>query len=299
MCLFFSTIADTKLDAQAIWEECICDSLGDMNIFASDAAQGELMNLISPEIKKTATETKAENQTRGSPDGKASREIETMENNRYSRLRKFRDNLPNVWFAYSYDYFYVYTNYSFSDYKVIKKIKIDDTNSQLIDAIERRLRDDINGDTRTFDGWVKSFQGRKRLNNGNNVNAPGGRKTSTVDGLDDSKRGGKPTNNSSKSNRISKLDGKASRELNVDALLDSITLEDLLEWDDMELYGGDTTMEDISEELNTTPEKVEIFFKREGLGDSYIEDGRKAVMTQARINNAIEYICSTVSTVKI
>ena len=36
MCLFFSTIADTKLDAQAIWGECICDSLGDMNIFASD-----------------------------------------------------------------------------------------------------------------------------------------------------------------------------------------------------------------------------------------------------------------------
>ena len=75
MCLFFSTISDTKLDAQAIWEECICDSLGDMNIFASDAAQGELMNLISPEIKKAVTETKAENQTRGSPDGKASREL--------------------------------------------------------------------------------------------------------------------------------------------------------------------------------------------------------------------------------
>lgn len=85
------------------------------------------------------------------------------------------------------------------------------------------------------------------------------------------------------------IDGDLKRSRKTDDFLDIITLEDLLEWDDMELYGGDTTIEDISEELNTTPERIEILFKREGLGDSYIEDGRKAVMTQARINNAIEY----------
>ena len=318
----------TQEEVDAIWEEIICDSLADMNVFSGSktwAEAAEHMGMTIPAVQKAVSEGKA-NQTRGSPDkslsksrdtkggwgkkfgtaqealndaiqsvdtklwnafdkeldsnttnhpitnainavmhdvrqdkitpmqgamllsqtykdggvdalsklynhktgnlfdnvlerakqigeGKASREIEAMENNRYSRLTKFRDNLPNVWFAYSYDYFYVYTNYSFSDYKVIKKIKINDTNSQLIDAIERRLRDDINGDTGTFDRWVKSFQSRKRLNNGNNVDASRGRTTGAVNGLDDSKPEGKSTNNSSKSNRDSELNGKASREL--------------------------------------------------------------------------------------
>ena len=226
----YAMSTSTAEDVEAIWEEVICDSLADMNVFSGSkmwAEAAEHMGMTIPAVQKAVSEGKA-NQTRGSPEaeGKASREIEAMENNRYSRLTKFRDDLPNVWFAYSYDYFYVYTNYSFSDYKVIKKIKINDTNSQLIDAIERRLRDDINGDTGTFDRWVKSFRSRKRLNNGNNVDASRGRTTGTVNGLDDSKPEGKSTNNSSKSNRDSELNGKASREIDT-AYLDAVKSGDM------------------------------------------------------------------------
>ena len=55
-----------------IWEECICDSLGDMNVF-SEANAREYAAKMLPEIKKVVTETaKSPTQTRGSPEGKAS-----------------------------------------------------------------------------------------------------------------------------------------------------------------------------------------------------------------------------------
>ena len=44
-----------------------------MNIFASDEMAGELLDKMLPEISKAAKSTKSPTQTRGSPDGKASR----------------------------------------------------------------------------------------------------------------------------------------------------------------------------------------------------------------------------------
>lgn len=159
-------------------------------------------------------------------EGKASRETEIMENNRYERLRELRDDLPKVWFAYSYDYFYVYANNSFSDYKVIKKIRLNDKNTQLIDAIERRLKDDVNSNAGTFDRWVKSFQSRKRSNNWDFGNASGGTSTSRVDGMDGQQRGGESQPNSSTSDGNSKLKSKFSREIDT-AYLDAVKSGDM------------------------------------------------------------------------
>lgn len=64
----------TGYTAEEIWEECICDSLGDMNIFSKEE-NNALMKRILPEIKKAASESKAPTKTRGSPEGKASRDI--------------------------------------------------------------------------------------------------------------------------------------------------------------------------------------------------------------------------------
>lgn len=51
-----------------IWEECICDSLGDMNIFARNAEAAETMAMALPDIKKAIKDTsKSPTQTRGSP----------------------------------------------------------------------------------------------------------------------------------------------------------------------------------------------------------------------------------------
>ena len=74
------------LSAEEVWEECICDSLGDMNIFAGkDVVNDLLMADMIPEINRAANEGKSPTQMRGSPEGKASRDT-----NRYTE-KEYRD----------------------------------------------------------------------------------------------------------------------------------------------------------------------------------------------------------------
>ena len=211
--------AGTTLTPAEIWEECVCDSLGDMNIFASNKELFNAMTDMLEGVKKaTLSTTKEPNQTRGSPEGKASREIrrgrseeiETMENNRFARLRKLRDNLPALWYANSYDYFYVYSNKSYDDYTIVKKIPITDKNTALITEIERRLNEDVNPDTRTIDGWIKSFRSRKNSNNRDNVNARGRASARTVNGVDVREQNSNTGNDSSKGNYNSRITDKFS-----------------------------------------------------------------------------------------
>ena len=62
------------MTAEEIWEECICDSLGVMNIFADEKISGKLLKKALPNISKATKQSKTPTQTRGSPDGKASRD---------------------------------------------------------------------------------------------------------------------------------------------------------------------------------------------------------------------------------
>ena len=71
---------------------------------------------------------------------------------------------------------------------------------------------------------------------------------------------------------------------------ESLGLDDLFSSDESsKLYGGgNISIEDISEKLNTEPEKIEILIRREGLGASHIDENRTAVMTQERIDRSIK-----------
>ncbi len=176
------------------------------NLYPQALARAKQYSTSADEV----TEGKASRET-----GKSqSEERKTMENNRFARLRKFHNDLPDFWFAYSYDNFYVYRNQSYTDYKIIKKIPINETNSQLITEIERRLKDDANPDTRTVDGWIKSFRSRERLDHRHNDNAYRGRTTGTADGVDGGARRGETGGHSSEGNGNSR--GKFSRELDLD-----------------------------------------------------------------------------------
>jgi len=75
-----------------------------------------------------------------------------------------------------------------------------------------------------------------------------------------------------------------------DKLYQALGLDDLFASDESsELYGGEgISIEDVSEELNTEPEKIEILVRREGLGASHVEENRTAVMTQERIDRGIK-----------
>lgn len=58
----------TNMTADEIWEECICDSLGDMNIFANVEKGNPIIQEIMAQIKETTEDTKtAPNKTRGAP----------------------------------------------------------------------------------------------------------------------------------------------------------------------------------------------------------------------------------------
>lgn len=78
----------------------------------------------------------------------------------------------------------------------------------------------------------------------------------------------------------------------IDDLIASLSLEDIMteeDWNDPNFWKTiDSTVEDLSEQFGTSPEKVRFLIRRQGLGDSYIDDRQKAVMTQKRIDEAIE-----------
>lgn len=69
----------TNMTADEIWEECICDSLGDMNIFADVEKGNPIIQEIMTQIKETTeSEVKAPTNPRASPEGKASGEMFTL-----------------------------------------------------------------------------------------------------------------------------------------------------------------------------------------------------------------------------
>lgn len=96
-------------------------------------------------------------------------ETATMENNRFERLRRFGDVLPTAWYAYTFDYFYMYLNRSFMDYRVIRKIPNTEENGQLISYLERELESDAYGAAENYIRMAASPIGRQRNNNNDNA----------------------------------------------------------------------------------------------------------------------------------
>lgn len=64
-------------------------------------------------------------------------------------------------------------------------------------------------------------------------------------------------------------------------------LDKYLDLDDDILLEDDFSVDDISEETSVKPEIIEILYRRSGLGNTHIADGKKAVMTEDRINQRI------------
>ena len=78
----------------------------------------------------------------------------------------------------------------------------------------------------------------------------------------------------------------------IDKWFESLSLKDLEEFvrenSKRDSASVGEWINDISEEADVPPKKVEIYFRRSGLGNSYVEDGKKAVMTQKRIDESID-----------
>ena len=120
-----------------------------------------------------AAKEKFSSAKRGSNRGR-SIETATMENNRFERLRNYGDALPTAWYAYTFDYFYVYINRSFMDYRVIAKIPNTEENGELFSYLERELESDAYGAAGRYIRMVTSSIRRQRNHNSNNDSPEGG-----------------------------------------------------------------------------------------------------------------------------
>ena len=80
-----------------------------------------------------------------------------------------------------------------------------------------------------------------------------------------------------------KYSDRASTYSELDKWFESLSIEEL-----EQLMSDNSSIDDISEELNVPKKRIEILIRRKGLGESHIEANRTAVMKQARIDEAIE-----------
>ena len=183
--MYSEAYAGTGMTAEEIWDEVICDSLGDMNIFSETKSEGDAWELLTA-TKEASADAKAET-GRGPPatEGKTSREtgrraqrgrsieLETMENNRFERLRQFGDNLPKVWYAHSLAYLYVYENVDFMNYRIIRKVP--NTNQALSDAVIKEVNKNAFRTATAFDLWFANLRSRTGRHRGSNhASANGG-----------------------------------------------------------------------------------------------------------------------------
>ena len=194
-------------DADYILEEILCDYEAGMNIFSEEKVPSIFWEMSQEILQPDAVKADL---VRGPPtEGMFSRaqrgrsiELETMENNRFQRLRQFHGDIPAQWYAYTRDFFYIYSNQSFTDYTILAKVSITSKNSEAIDSFTEELEHGTYEYSEAFDQWSSAFRrgkGRYRwdsIRNGNRGTAM------PSDGVDGRKQRGQNARNSKEGSRI-------------------------------------------------------------------------------------------------
>ena len=167
---YAAAYGNTGLTTEEIWEEIVCDSLGDMNIFAEDKVISEFMSPMIKDIKKSAYDTKGEaNQTRGSPEGKASRELYTATNDfirdvTYGDRRAFARSLANktsgmvegevrTIYIYSTEKVYAFRADGYMHGEMIESLSPAEYNEKI--KSRKEYKDELDSDRKTADLWAK------------------------------------------------------------------------------------------------------------------------------------------------
>lgn len=151
--------------ADYILEEILCDYQAGMNIFSEKEVPASFWEMAEDILQSEDVKTDA---ARGPPadgDAKFSRanrgrsiELETKENNRFQRLRQFHGDLPEQWYAYTRDFFYIYSNQSYMDYTILAKISITSKNRDAINDFTEALENGTYEHSKTFDSWTSHFR---------------------------------------------------------------------------------------------------------------------------------------------
>ncbi len=101
--LYAYAYEDSDLTDEEIFEEFICDALGEMNVFKVDAELGDFASMMLPEARaaaKSVMSESAKNQTRGSPEseakGRTSRELDNFNADFNTKNIKLGEKATNV-----------------------------------------------------------------------------------------------------------------------------------------------------------------------------------------------------------
>ncbi len=211
---------DTQDAALQVFTEIICDSQADMNAFAEDVQESAADFL--PEIKKLAKQSAKTTDSRGPPADVGQRfsraqrgrsiELETMENNRFERLRQFHDDLPAEWYAFTGKNFYIYSNQSFTDYTILTKTVITAGNRSIIKQFVEEIKNGAYGTSEIFDSWVTDFRSGRGRNLRNRGDAENRGAAVRYGRVDDTAQGGKNAGNSAESSGTGKVKQQFSME---------------------------------------------------------------------------------------
>ena len=242
------------MSPEEIWVEIICDSLGGMNVFEGiHEGMAKVNEEFLPSLKEAAYASKKD--ARGPPksaEGRASREpqkgrsqeLETMENNRFERLRPYRDNLPSEWFAFTREYYYIYSNQSFTDYTILLKVKITNSNKTAIDNFTREIENETDRSSRAFDSWFDYFRRGKGRYSWNSISTTKDGTTKRADGMD----GRNIQRNSGESTR--KHDGRDTQEGSGNSEITGKASQDLEFFDFLGENAEDSTAAKVQQEMS-------------------------------------------------
>lgn len=119
------------------------------------------------------------------------RERKIFERIRQDQIRRYMSEnnevLPEEWCSFSEDYFYVYKNYSFTEYRITRRIEITQDKNPLIQEIEREFYygDKVEQSREISDKMAEGFRRSKNSSDWHNVNAAEAGGTGRVYGVDD------------------------------------------------------------------------------------------------------------------
>ncbi|MGI6029625.1 MAG: hypothetical protein ACOX81_09515 [Candidatus Heteroscillospira sp.] len=208
--MYAEAYGGTSMKPGEVFAELVCDSEEDMNIFSERESDEIGYQKFLEDTKTTTAETRNKSnpirapaetdmsrETRRAQRGR-SIELETMENNRFERLRQFKGDLPAEWYAYTRGYFYVYSNESFMDYTVLMKAKITDGNRADIDRFMEELENGTFRSSETLDSWFATFRRGKGRDSWYRISAEKPGTVGRNDGVDGGTQRGENSGNSAK-----------------------------------------------------------------------------------------------------
>lgn len=242
------TTADGKcvMTAEEAFEEICCDALGGINVFAEMDVDLRIDYPVLDTIRSYVNDNES-TQSRAPPsengEVKYSRsqrgrsiEIETMENNRFERLRTMHEHLPEEWFAFTAGKFYIYSNQSFTDYTILVTANITEHNKAYIEHFVEEISNGTFPSSETFNRWTSSFRRGKGRNSWYSNGTEHARNVRRNDGVDGTAHRSRNTSGfenrglSQKNSRDSKsVKEKFSMEVPIEKKKNLIALHNLTE----------------------------------------------------------------------